>query len=75
VLITDQPKICGLIRLRHIPCSLLQDKLRVAAPRSQSEGGSATSQFRFDTPQLAAGSFISAYLEVLAKVSEKKTDI
>ena len=48
-----------LFAFARIPCSLLQDEWRDEPRRSsKSEGGLASAQFRFDTQQLAAGSFI-----------------
>jgi hypothetical protein len=50
---------CEFIRLRQNTLQLAAGMNGVATRRSsKSEGGLASARFRFDTPKLAAGSFI-----------------
>ncbi|MHC4215628.1 MAG: hypothetical protein ACYSWP_19945 [Planctomycetota bacterium] len=56
-------KAPGFIRLRQNPVACYRDEWRGEPRRSsKSEGGLASAQFRFDTPQLASGSFICYYV-------------
>jgi len=57
-----------LFAFARIPCSTRCASYRVewrGEPRhsSKSEGGLASAQFRFDTPQLDAGSFITLSIQ------------
>ena len=59
---SPSPEYPVATRLELADKSCYRDEWRGEPRRSsKSEGGSASAQFRFDTPQLAAGSFISRH--------------